>query len=733
VPGESGSARLAVELRVLLSSWLGSTLARVGFLGLVTLACVLGSLCIATPVGATQYSDPRICNSDGISAGPSGEQAVWFANACDGSIDRMTTAGEITNTYSGAQINAFYLTPGPAGEEAMWFTNHNSIGRINIKTGEITIYNDPTIYYADGITDGPNGEHALWFSTMESNGKGAAIGRISTETGEITKYTSPNLWAPGPITVGSDGALWFVDQIGSSFGGAAGMIGRVNPATGEITEFHNPDPHIVAYPYGITAGPDGALWYANLGTVDGVGETIGRITTSGEFSYFSDPSIKGPKLITGGPEGAMWFGADGGIGRITTDGTMTYYTEAGLETPWQVSNGPDGAMWFTQKGSVGSTGGASVFARPLSTLATETLTHFVGRVEASAIPVKVSPDNGGIAGGTSVRIAGAVDFTGASAVDFGSKPATSFTVDSKDSITAVAPAGTGTVDVTVTTPAGTTPTGPADRFSYCPCVSSVKPNAGPLGGGTEVSIGGAGFTNVSAVKFGGNNATSYNVNSPTSITAFSPPGTGTVDVTVTNSEGTSTLTPADQFAYLPAPTVTKVKPNKAPAGEESKEGGGGGTPTTITITGTNFKRVSAVNIGSTLAKSYTVSSETSIVAVVAPQAAGTVDVRVTTPAGTSAISSADKFKFYPTIAGVTPSTGSRSGGTPVTIKGSGFGLGTKATVLKFGTAKGLSVNCGSSTECTAVTPAHAAGTVDVTATVNKVNSPKVAADRFTYS
>jgi hypothetical protein len=57
-------------------------------------------------------------------------------------------------------------------------------------------------------------------------------------------------------------------------------------------------------------------------------------------------------------------------------------------------------------------------------------------------------------------------FTGATAVKFGSTNATSFTVNSETSIIAVSPKGKGTVDVMVTTPAGTTPTSPADQFTF---------------------------------------------------------------------------------------------------------------------------------------------------------------------------------------------------------------------------------------------------------------------------
>ena len=46
--------------------------------------------------------------------------------------------------------------------------------------------------------------------------------------------------------------------------------------------------------------------------------------------------------------------------------------------------------------------------------------------------------------------------------------------------------------------------------------------------------------------------TAFTVNSPTSITATSPAGYRTVDVTVSTTSGTSSTSPADHFTFLPA-------------------------------------------------------------------------------------------------------------------------------------------------------------------------------------
>jgi hypothetical protein len=112
-----------------------------------------------------------------------------------------------------------------------------------------------------------------------------------------------------------------------------------------------------------------------------------------------------------------------------------------------------------------------------------------------------------------------------------------------------------------------------------------------------------------------------------------------------------------------------------------------------------------------------------------------VDVRVTAPSGTSPITSKDHFKYgSPTVEGVSPGSGPVAGGTSVTISGTGFALGS-ATTLAFGKVLATSVNCTSTTSCTALTPpAGKAGVVDVRATAAGKKSKKNApADHFSYS
>ena len=97
----------------------------------------------------------------------------------------------------------------------------------------------------------------------------------------------------------------------------------------------------------------------------------------------------------------------------------------------------------------------------------------------------INPSSGPSPPATLVTITG-TGFNGATAVDFGTIPATDVTVVSDTSITADSPAGTGAVDVTVTTVGGTSPTSPADQFTYVavPTVTGVNPSSGPESAGT---------------------------------------------------------------------------------------------------------------------------------------------------------------------------------------------------------------------------------------------------------
>ncbi|WP_181769916.1 IPT/TIG domain-containing protein, partial [Bradyrhizobium sp. UNPF46] len=86
----------------------------------------------------------------------------------------------------------------------------------------------------------------------------------------------------------------------------------------------------------------------------------------------------------------------------------------------------------------------------------------------------------------------------------------------------------------------------------------------------------------------------------------------------------------------------------------------------------------------------------------------------------------------PTVTAVSPTAGPTAGGNSVVITGANLTGTTGAGGVKFGATNATSYTVNSATQITAVAPAGAAGTVDVTVTNNGVTSATSAADQYTY-
>jgi streptogramin lyase len=217
------------------------------------------------------------------------------------------------------------------------------------------------------ITVGPDGN--LWF-TENLNGpkEGGRIGRI-TPAGVITEFCCVQKHLSGGITAGPDGNLWFTELEAFLDPGDTNYsyrIGRITPV-GVITEFKfytsiAGDAGNMNL-WGITAGPDGNLWFVENAASSPVA-AIGRITPAGIVTEFQQPSLIGypyPISITTGPDGNLWFTESaGGIGRITPAGMITEFPLTSSGYPWNITAGPDGNLWFTDIYNLGSIGKVNI-------------------------------------------------------------------------------------------------------------------------------------------------------------------------------------------------------------------------------------------------------------------------------------------------------------------------------------------------------------------------------------
>jgi len=310
------------------------------------------------------------------------------------------------------------ITEGPDGN--LWFTEImqkesvqvGKIGRMTT-TGSLSEFSLPSANtLAIDIITGPDGN--LWFT------EGGKLARI-TPMGKISEFKlSPPTMAQS-IATGPDGNLWFTDQ---------SKIGRMT-LTGKVSEFSLPvhqypaGPNPIKAPAGsgpnqslsITAGPDGNLWFTEIGPA-GLGSSIGRITTSGKITEFPLPSANSfPSSITAGSDGNLWFtviGSNNGpsqIGVITPQGTIHEFTLS-HSILGSITRGPDGNLWFTefQYGVTGASAGKiesittagklSDFPLPTTSFAPSSITfgkdHTLWFIEDEVTPTNPIGKNGKI-------------------------------------------------------------------------------------------------------------------------------------------------------------------------------------------------------------------------------------------------------------------------------------------------------------------------------------------------
>jgi virginiamycin B lyase len=247
---------------------------------------------------------------DGLAVGS--DDALWFAALGD-QVGSLTTGG--TGAVYGTTANSRPKNIVQGADGAMWFTESgsagNQIARIRpngIITGSGVIGSGSV--YLNGITLGSDGN--VWFTETSAG----IIGKITTDM-IATQFVLPSGSLPEQITSGPDGALYFTDQ------GKNAIVRIPTSATPSNLGISTYTGLTGSYPLGITTGPDGSLWFTECGdpaagTHQGH-SVIGRLDASThDITEYSIPSSNvRPYGITSGPDGAVWFTeASGGVSRL---------------------------------------------------------------------------------------------------------------------------------------------------------------------------------------------------------------------------------------------------------------------------------------------------------------------------------------------------------------------------------------------------------------------------------
>lgn len=292
----------------------------------------------------------------GITTGPDGN--LWFAELGGNKVGKVVpgtfpAAGSIVEcgTLPTASSGVFDVATDSSTPNKVWFDEfqNGKIGNVNTSDCSYSEFQPPTANAEPlGLTVDQSG--VLWFAEAAPG-----LGQIGKMTigGSFTEYAN-GLSGSDPVSVAiaGDDTVWYVDAGRNS-------IGHLTFPGGVPTFVDYGIPTNPASPGYITLGPDGNLWFTELG-INFLGCQIGRITTgvSPSITEFLLPFPQpGPDfdfcldLTSAG--GNIWFAeADrGAIGRVTGGGVVTEYGIPGNGTTAVfLTDGPDGNLWFTDGG-----------------------------------------------------------------------------------------------------------------------------------------------------------------------------------------------------------------------------------------------------------------------------------------------------------------------------------------------------------------------------------------------
>lgn len=480
--------------------------------------------------------------------------ASTFAASADTQIQALVpdsgATGPITvTTASGTAISAAAFTVTRAPVITNFFPQYSAPGR------SVTVEG---INFTNITGVGISGRAAAW-GIQSAHQISVVVPATATNSGPITITNTSGVGSSATNLIITRAPI--IDSFNPIQGaaGSAVAISGVNLSNGPtVLKFNG-----VNAPFTVT-GQNGIQVQATVPNGAATGpitmtNAYGSFTTSSNFFVTGSLPFVTGATPSGGPRGTTVIVTGGNFanpvtvkfnGVSSSDATATALTQIQATVPSTATTGP------------------LTVATAAGTSATNTGFYLPPRLAS------FTPTNGVV--GDTVTLSG-LNFTDAGSLRFNNSEA-SFTVTAPGSMTAVIPPDATTGPLTVSTPGGLIIS--TNSFRVLPNITGFSPVLGPVG--TQVTILGTSFINVTNVTFNNTRATNYTVVSSGEIRAVVPPGATAGPVRVSTADGTAvsaasyTVTgPSDlavdlqASAYLLTPgqplTYTLYAQNKGPS------------------------------------------------------------------------------------------------------------------------------------------------------------------------
>ncbi len=403
-----------------------------------------------------------------------GSTTVW---GVDQTGTRNNTSSSTTTTYpslspsgSGELYFGYMLDATATGGSTSGFTYANTA------QGNQVTYNpgasSPSAYQPTGTqspSDPSSGEAATF--TASSPGAISAVGTLTTTSGTGATTISVDPTTAGDMLVVSILDTGTPTVTALSGGGVTAWTKAVGAGSGFDDEIWygkvtTPGTATITATWSGSVASDVTEYSAREFTAGLGASTTWSVDHTGTQSNTTSSTITYPSLSPSAT-GELYFGF--ATDNNATGGSTSGFTYANTATNNQVTYNPN----VSSPNAYQPTGTQS----PSDTSFAEGALFVATVASAGPVVTAVSPASGATSGGTSVTITG-TNFSGASAVKFGTTSATSFTVNSDTSITAIDPAkSSGTIDVTVTVPGTDTTQDVYDVLGRLVCEASPDATA----------------------------------------------------------------------------------------------------------------------------------------------------------------------------------------------------------------------------------------------------------------
>jgi virginiamycin B lyase len=204
----------------------------------------------------------------------------------------LTARGEVAIQAYELPKDAGYPHDVAVGADGtVWYTaqRDGALGRLDPATGKVEVISLGTGAAPHGVIVGPDG--APWITEGGTN----AIVRVDPESRAVKRWPLPEARGHANLnTLAFDrrGRVWFTGQ--------SGVYGRLDPRTGAMQVWDAPRGY---GPYGITATPDGAVYYASL-----AGNHIARVDLDSGAATVVEPPTKGQgaRRVWSDSRGHVW-------------------------------------------------------------------------------------------------------------------------------------------------------------------------------------------------------------------------------------------------------------------------------------------------------------------------------------------------------------------------------------------------------------------------------------------